>query len=165
MKISVKSIVSILIISVLFIGNGLAESSDLSEDDFNGSEYDEDYSLPDSGSEVIEEIKKDPQFIASRGSFFEVSDDYADFFSNPVYLCWSNITEIDQFFTEFNDLVIGSSYVGAGYMIVELESDSSEKVNEAAIDEIYQIIDKYCEQEGVSEVPVVFEWIGFQLKI
>jgi hypothetical protein len=142
----------------MFIGNGLAESSDLSEDDSTDSEYDEDYSLPDSGSEVLDEIKKDPQFIASRGSFSEVSDDYADFFSNPVYLCWSSITEIDQFFTEFNDLVIGSSYAGAGYMIVELESDSSEKVNEAAIDEIYQIIDEYCEQESISEVPVVFMW-------
>lgn len=68
------------------------------------------------------------------------------------------MTEIDQFFTEFDDIVIGFSYAGTGYIIVELESDSSEKVNEATIDEIYQVIDDYCEQESVSEVPVIFIW-------
>jgi|GEM_PF-577889 len=155
-----KSIVSILIISVLFIGDGLAVSSDLSEDNFTDSGYDEDHSSPDSGSKVLDEIKKDPQFIASRGSFSEVSENYetTDFFSNPVCKCWDNVTEKDQFFTEFDDPVIGFSYAGAGYIIVELESDSSEKVNEATIDEIYQVIDDYCEQEGISEVPVVFMW-------
>lgn len=54
--------------------------------------------------------------------------------------------------------MIGFSYAGAGYVIVELESDSSEKVNETTVDEIYKIIDEYCEPEGISEIPVVFMW-------
>jgi len=41
---------------------------------------------------------------------------------------------------------------------VELEHDSSEKLNETTIDEIYKRIDDYCEQENVSEVPVLFMW-------
>ncbi|HIH95262.1 TPA: hypothetical protein HA338_14970 [Methanosarcina acetivorans] len=156
-----KSIVSILILSVLFLGIGLAEPSDLSENNSTDSEYvDGSPLLLSSDSGVPDEIKKDPQFIASRGSFSKVSGDYetTDFFSNPVCICWDNVTGKDQFFTEFDDPVIGFSYAGAGYIIVELESDSSEKVNEETIDEIYHVINDYCEQEGVSEVPVVFMW-------
>ena len=111
-------------------------------------------------SEIIDEIKKNPQFITSRGSFPETAndDEIVDFSSDPVYKCWSNMTEINQFFNEYEDLVIGFDHAGRGYLVVELESDFSEKVNETTIDEIYQIIDDYCEQEGVGEVPVVFMW-------
>jgi hypothetical protein len=34
-----------------------------------------------------------------------------------------------------------------------------EEINDSKIDEIYQKIDDYCkQQEGISEVPVVFMW-------
>ena len=147
----------LLMIFVLILSCGSASADDEQLDD---SEYD-DENLPLTAyePEAIAEIKKDPQFITSRGSFSEIVDDYEVMdFSNPVYICWSNVTETDRFFSEFEDYVIGFSYAGAGFIIVELESDSSEKVNDATIDEIYQIIDDYCEQEGISEVPVVFMW-------
>ena len=32
------------------------------------------------------------------------------------------------------------------------------------IDDIYLIIEDHCKQEGVSEVPVVFEWIGVPIE-
>jgi len=56
------------------------------------------------------------------------------------------MTEIDQFFAGFDDLVIGSNNTGGGHLVVELESDFSEKVNETIIAEIYQRIDDYCKK-------------------
>ena len=147
----------LLMIFVLILSSGSAGAND---EQLDGSESaDEDLPLTAYEPEAIAEIKKDPQFITSRGSFSEIVDDYEVMdFSNPVYICWSNVTDTDRFFSEFEAYVIGFCYAGAGFIIVELESDSSEKVNEATIDEIYQIIDNYCEQEGISEVPVVFMW-------
>ncbi len=157
------SIPMLLLIVTLFFY--ILPTSSASEDNkqLNDSKYDEKNwhaPLPDYGPEFFDEIKKNPRFIASRGSFPETTnnDENVDFFSNPVYKCWSNITEIDQFFIEFDDIIIGNSYVGAGYIIIELESDSSEKVNGTTIDEIYKRIYNYCEQESVSEVPVLFMW-------
>lgn len=152
----------LLVVTLFFY---ILPTGSANEDDkqLNDSKYDEKNwhaPLPDYGPEFFDEIRKDPRFVASRGSFPETTndDENVDLFSNPVYKCWSNITEIDQFFTEFDDIVIGTSYAGAGYIIVELESDSSEKVNETTIDKICQIVNNYCEQEGVSEVPVIFMW-------
>jgi hypothetical protein len=141
----------------------LLTAGSANEDDkpLNDSEYsDVPLPLPDYGPKFFDENKKNPQFITSRGSFPETvnDDEIVDFFSDPVYKCWSNMTEIDQFFAGFDDLVIGFNHAGGGYLIVELESAFSEKVNETTINEIYQRIDDYCEQEGVSEIPVVFMW-------
>ncbi len=41
---------------------------------------------------------------------------------------------------------------------MEFEKNTPESVNESLIDEIYQRIKDHCEQEGISEVPVVFMW-------
>lgn len=150
-----------LLMSVLFFYLLPSGSANEVDKQFNDSGYsDVPLPLPDYGPKFFDEIKKNPQFITSRGAFPEtVNDDgIVDFFSDPVYKCWSNMTEIDQFFAEFDDLVIGFNYAGGGYLIVELESDFSEKVNETTINEIYQRIDDYCEQEDVNEVPVVFMW-------
>jgi hypothetical protein len=44
-------------------------------------------------------------------------------------------------------------------IIIELGSAYKEEVDDSRIDEIYQKIDNYCEQqEGISEIPVVFMW-------
>jgi hypothetical protein len=44
-------------------------------------------------------------------------------------------------------------------LIIELSSAHKEKVNGSKIDKIYQKIEDYCkQQEGISEVPVVFMW-------
>jgi hypothetical protein len=42
---------------------------------------------------------------------------------------------------------------------VAFDPKSIESVNDSMIDEIYLIIEDHCEQEGISKVPVVFEWI------
>lgn len=68
------------------------------------------------------------------------------------------MTETDQMFGEFENYVIGLSYSCSGFIIVELESDNREVINEATLDDIYKMLDDYCENEGVSDVPVVFMW-------
>jgi hypothetical protein len=45
-----------------------------------------------------------------------------------------------------------------GYIFVAFDPKSLEDVNNSIIDEIYLIIEDHCEQEGVNEIPVVFEW-------
>ena len=47
-----------------------------------------------------------------------------------------------------------------GYLIVGFESSTPEKVNESVIDKIYQVIDEHFEQEGISDVPVVFAFLN-----
>ncbi len=145
-----KWLILIIFVSVLF---SISASADVGSNDSS-------YTIPEYGPEFFNELKKNPHFITSRGSFPDPTNDNGsgDFFSNPVYKCWSNVTENDQFIAELDDPIIGFSYAGAGCIVVELESDSSEKVNETTIDEIYQRIDGYCEQEDVSEVPVLFMW-------
>lgn len=152
-----KILIPMLLILTLFCDILPISSANEGDKQLNDSKYDP---LPAYGPEFFDEIKKNPQFITSRGSFPEAVDDdeKVDLFSDPVYKCWSNMTEVDQFFTGFDDFVIGFNHAGGGYLIVELESDFSEKVDETTIDKIYQRIDRYCEQEGVSEVPVVFMW-------
>lgn len=159
-KISIPMLLLIVTLFFYILPTGSANEDD---EQSNNSKHDEKNwhaPLPDYGPEFFDEIKKDPRFITTRGSFPEITnnDENVDFFSDPVYKCWSDMTEIDQFFIEFDDIVIGSSYAGTGYIIMELESDSSEKVNETTIDEIYKRIDDYCKQKNVSEVPVLFIW-------
>ncbi|AKB17945.1 hypothetical protein [Methanosarcina sp. WWM596] len=152
-----KILIPMLLILSLFFGIILISSANGDDKQLDNSKYDQ---LPAYSLDFFDEIKKNPQYISSRGSFPEAlgDDKKENLFLDPVYMCWSNITEVDQFFTGFTDFVIGFNYASGGYLVVELESDSSEKVNETTIDAIYQRIDSYCEQEGVSEVPVVFMW-------
>lgn len=159
-KISIPILLLIITLFFYILPTGSANEENKQSSDSKYDEKNLHAPLPDYGPEFFEEIKKDPRFMTSRGSFPETTnnEENVDFFSNSVYKCWSNMTEIDQFFTEFNDIVIGTSYAGAGYIIMELEHDSSEKVNETTIDEIYKRIDDYCEQKNVSEVPVLFIW-------
>ena len=56
------------------------------------------------------------------------------------------------------DLLTGYGYNYRGYIFVAFDPNTLENVNDSIIDEIYLIIEDHCEQEGVSEVPVVFEW-------
>jgi hypothetical protein len=109
---------------------------------------------------VFKEQKNSPDFIATRGIFPEAphNSEPGDYSSNPLYKCWSNMTETGQLFGEFENYVIGLPYSCSGFIIVELESDQKEMITEATLDDIYQILDDYCENEGISDVPVVFMW-------
>jgi hypothetical protein len=109
---------------------------------------------------VFKEQKDSPDFIATRGTFPDAphNSEPGDYSSTPLYKCWSNMTETDQLFGEFESYVIGLPYSCSGFMIVELESDKREMITETTLDDIYQILDDYCKKEGINDVPVVFMW-------
>jgi len=103
----------LLIVTLFFY---ILPTGSANEDDkqSNDSKYDEKNwhaPLPDYGPKFFNEIKKDPRFITSRGSFPETAnnDEKVDLYSDPAYKCWSNMTEIDRFFIGFDDIVIGTS--------------------------------------------------------
>jgi hypothetical protein len=109
---------------------------------------------------VFKEQKDSPDFIATRGTFPDAphNSEPGDYSSTPLYKCWSNMTETDQLFGEFESYVIGLPYSCSGFMIVELEYDKREMIIETTLDDIYQMLDVYCENDGISDVPVVFMW-------
>jgi hypothetical protein len=117
-------------------------------------------SAGDENDSVFKEQKDSPDFIATRGTFPDAprNSEPGDYSSTPLYKCWSNMTETDQLFGEFESYVIGLPYSCSGFMIVELESDKREMITETILDDIYQMLDVYCENEGISDVPVVFMW-------
>lgn len=117
-------------------------------------------SAGDENDSVFKEQKDSPDFITTRGIFPEAphNSEPGDYSSNPLYKCWSNMTETGQLFGEFENYVIGLPYSCSGFIIVELESDKREIITETTLDDIYQILDDYCENEGISDVPVVFMW-------
>lgn len=103
----------------------------------------------------IKEFENDPSFIAYRGTLPETTDKK---WENSIVNCWSNLTRIGPSYSEF-DSSIKSVASNNEMLIIELGSVYKEEVNDSRIDEIYQKIEDYCEQQGgVSEVPVVFMW-------
>lgn len=65
------------------------------------------------------------------------------------------------YFVEFGGPVSSFGTDINGYLAVGFQGYSSEKVNESLIDEIYQVIDVRCKQEGINDVPVIFEFAGY----
>jgi hypothetical protein len=107
----------------------------------------------DNASSYFEEYIDHPLFIASRGIFPETIDQE---WENSVSKCWLSIST-EKSLVEFDPSV---DSIGGGELLeVYLSSSYQGKINESKIDEIYQRIDEYCEQEaGISEIPVVFMW-------
>jgi len=55
--------------------------------------------------------------------------------------------------------LVAFSCSGMGeYLYVEFDKNTLENIDESIIEEIYYIVKNHCEQEGVSEVTVVFMW-------
>jgi len=136
---------------------------------FMWAQDEEDLPLPDYGPQIFEEAKKNPLCVATRGTMPVITDasekvEWTDSLvqcsrslSNP-----SNAnTGIQTYFASSGGPVNSFGTNINGYLKVGLEGYSSEKVNESIIDEIYQVIDEQCEQEGISDVPVVFEFVGY----
>ena len=129
----------------------------------------EDLPLPDYGPQIFEEIKNESGFIATRGVMPVITDasekvEWTDSLvqcSRSLANPYNTDTGIMPYFVEFGGPVNSFGTNINGYLLVGFQGYSSEKVNESLIDEIYQVIDVRCEQEGVSDVPVVFEFIGY----
>lgn len=136
---------------------------------FIWAQDEEDLPLPDYGPQIFEEAKKNPLFVAARGTMPVITDssEKVEWTDSLVQcsrsLCnpYNTDTGIMPYFVEFGGHVSSFGTDINGYLAVGFEGYSSEKVNESLIDEIYQVIDEQCEQEGISDVPVVFEFEGY----
>ncbi|HIH74393.1 MAG TPA: hypothetical protein HA306_03850 [Methanosarcina sp.] len=130
----------------------------------SGSASADDKQLPDYGPELFEEIKKNPQFIAARGTMPEIGEGEEEKreWINSLTCCssFSDLpSKMDPYMQANGGPVVGYGPSGmGGYLYVEFDKNTPEKINVSLIDEIYQVIDEHCEQEGISDVPVVFMW-------
>lgn len=121
--------------------------------------YDTPHPLPDYGPHVLESAKKDPQFIASRGLMPIISEEgkkrkWVDQLSNSIHMN----RDLDPYFKKSGGHVIGFGLSINGYLFVEFDANTTEQVNESLINGIYQVVDIYCKQEGITDVPVIFKW-------
>lgn len=129
---------------LLLCGFANADDSEL-----NNSEYNEISNSP------IQEFANDSSFIAYRGTLPETIDQK---WENSIVNCWLNLTRMGPSYSEF-DSSIKSIASNNKIIIIELGSAYKGKINDSRIDEIYKKIEDYCkQQEGISEVPIVFMW-------
>lgn len=150
-----KSKVGKILILTLFFTSGLSfdflSSSSANEDNkqLNDSEYKE---ISDPS---IKELTNDSLFVAYRGTLPETIDQK---WENSTVNCWLNLSKMRSSYSEF-DSSIKSVASNNKVIIIDLDSAYKEEINDSRIDEIYQKIDDYCEQqEGISKIPVVFMW-------
>lgn len=136
---------------------------------FMWAQDEEDLPLPDYGPQVFEEAKKNPSVVAVRGTMPIITDaSEKEEWTDSLVQCSRSLanpsnanTGIQTYFASSGGPVSTFGTNINGYLKVGLEGYSSEKVNESIIDEIYQVIDEQCEKEGISDVPVVFEFVGY----
>jgi len=129
---------------------------------FMWAQDEDDLPLPDYGPQIFEEAKKNPLFVGARGIMPVITDpsEKVEWTDSLVHFTRNNYV-VNPYFTSSGGPVSTFGTNINGYLKVGFEGYSSEKVNESLIDEIYQVIDESCEQEGISDVPVVFEYIGY----
>lgn len=103
----------------------------------------------------VKKLTNDSLFIAYRGTLPETIDQK---WENSIVNCWLNLSKMRSSYSEF-DGSIKSVASNNKVIIIDLDSAYKEEINDSRIDKIYQKIEDYCEQqEGISEVPVVFMW-------
>jgi hypothetical protein len=129
---------------------------------FMWAQDEDDLPLPDYGPQIFEEVKTESGFIATRGTMPVITDssekvEWEEIAGNCMH---SSRNDLQPYMKSSGGPLTGYGYNYRGYIFVAFDPKSRESVNNSMIDEIYLIIENHCEQEGVSEVPVVFEWIG-----
>jgi len=127
---------------------------------FMWAQDEEDLPLPDYGPESFEKAKNETGFITTRGTMPVITDadEKVEWEETAGDCIHSFRDELDVYMLENGGPLVGYGYDYRGYIFVEFDKKSPESVNDSIIDEIYLIIETHCEQEGVSEAPVVFEW-------
>ncbi|AKB52677.1 hypothetical protein MSBRW_3424 [Methanosarcina barkeri str. Wiesmoor] len=118
--------------------------------------------LPDYGPQIFDEVKTESGFITTRGTMPVITDankkvEWEETAGNCIH---SFRDDLQPYMKSSDGSLTGYGYNYRGYIFVAFDPKSLENVNDSIIDEIYLIIDNHCKQEGVSEVPVVFEWRG-----
>ncbi|MDK2831056.1 MAG: hypothetical protein PWQ51_610 [Methanolobus sp.] len=109
--------------------------------------------------DAFENIKNDPDFVAARGivPIFEDENEWSNW-SDSVFEA-RQIDELDQYYTHNGGPILSYGFNRySGYIRIGVDKTSPEKVTDSSINEIYQIVKDHFEEEGVSDIPVVFMW-------
>ncbi len=154
-----KICLSIMVISVIFIGTGSASDSDSSPDESL------DYYLPDYGAKTLDSLKEDSNVIAIRGSMPEITElkekrEWLETLNTSIYKSQS---ELHPYMKEFGGPLAGFGYSYDGYLFVDIDAESKETVDEYTIEKLYNIINEDGKSLGLNEVPVVFSVSSIKL--
>lgn len=127
---------------------------------FMWAQDEENFSLPDYGPQIFEEVQNETGFVTTRGTMPVITDaDKKVEWEETAGKCIHSFRDdLRPYMKSSGGSLTGYGYNYRGYIFVAFDPKSLENVNDSIIDEIYLIIENHCEQEGVSEVPVVFEW-------
>lgn len=145
---------SIMVISVIFIGMGSASSSDSTQDETL------DYYLPDFGAKTFDSLKEDSNVIAIRGTMPEITElkDKREWLETLNTCVYNSQSELHPYMKEFGGPLAGFGYSYEGYLFVDIDAGSKETVDEYTIEKLYNILNENAKSLGVNEVPVVFVW-------
>ncbi|SFM78419.1 hypothetical protein [Methanolobus profundi] len=117
---------------------------------FASAEYNESI---DSHNSYLEEFRNDSHFIGYKGNLPDTIDQE---WKNAIRDCWLNLTGPSYYKFDKSIKSVGSN---SELLIVYLGSAYKGEVNDSRIDQMYQKIETYCEENvGVGNVPVVFMW-------
>ena len=110
-------------------------------------------------SDAFENIKNDVDFVAAFGTvpLFENEEEWSNW-SDAVFEA-RQIDELDQYYTHNGGPILSYGFNRyKGYIRIGVDKNAPEKVTDSSINEIYQIVKEHFEEEGVSDIPVVFMW-------
>lgn len=143
----------IILISII-----LSVSANADDEQLNDSEYDDELPAFNYDPEIFEKIKNESWFITTRGTMPVITNaaEEAEWEKKAEKCIHSFSDELQPYMKSNGGPLIGFGYFYAGYLNVFIDEKSPESVNDSFFDEIYLIISDHCEQEGISEVPVVF---------
>jgi hypothetical protein len=107
-------------------------------------------------TDTFEEYTDDSHFIASRGNLPDTVDQE---WKSSIRDCRLNIAkEVGPSYSEFDSSI--NSFGGLNDILnVYIGSAYEGQINDSRIDEMYEKIESYCEENcGINDVPVVFMW-------
>lgn len=116
--------------------------------------------VPASASErpTFEKMPDNPNFIVNKGTMPEITNETEWINrSGSVMRCWVNLTGTTPSCSIPRDAITGIIFT-EDFLIVEIGSNYYTKINDSQFEEIYQDIETQCKKEGVSEIPVTFQW-------
>ncbi|WP_340820518.1 hypothetical protein [Methanolobus sp. WCC4] len=115
--------------------------------------------FPEYGPETFKRIQNEPWLVTTRGIVPVIEGTSEKIvWTDKLTKVTHNAKEVDKYFSESGGPIFGFGTSINGYITVDFNVYEPEKINNSLIDEIYLIIDEKAEEEGISDVPVVFAW-------
>lgn len=150
--------VSMLIISVLLIGNGFAEPIDVTPDKLSTSEN----TLPKYSQEAFEKINERPNVIDTRGEMpnINLESDKREWLNTIDKSGRLSIDEIESYMVANGGPLVAYGYNIDGFLRVAFNEKTPNKANKQTIDQLYNIINTNSKKNGLANIPVVFTTEG-----